>query len=142
MKPILLILLASLAIAGLSFCQSTRYTADQLPAKQIRWGSGGGFTGIESGYILLENGQLFKKEKNDGALTELPKAKRKTAENLFERCFTDQLLRMEYMKPRNTYYYLELADGNMVNRMSWAGEDGPEEALQLCKELNALLPAE
>ncbi|MEO6758357.1 MAG: hypothetical protein ABIO24_02805, partial [Saprospiraceae bacterium] len=72
---ILLISITLLATAALFlFCKQPKYSAGNFPEKQLRWGSGGGFTGQVNSYVLLENGQLFKIGKND-EMTELPKTK-------------------------------------------------------------------
>ena len=62
MKTIILAL-AFPAAAFLFFaCKQTRYAADNLPDRQLRWGSGGGYVGKETTYTLLDNGQIFIRE--------------------------------------------------------------------------------
>ena len=77
-----LIAIALFAVAAIfTFCKNSKYTADNLPAEQIRFGKGGGFTGIEKSWTLLENGQVFEKGP-DGTLVALDSAKKKTAKIL------------------------------------------------------------
>ena len=49
--------LALLCTAALfSQCKTARYTSDQLPDESLRFGKGGGFTGIAEGDIISFNG--------------------------------------------------------------------------------------
>ncbi len=40
-------------------CGTTKYTPEDYPDSQVRWGSGGGFSGQMSRYALLDNGEIF-----------------------------------------------------------------------------------
>lgn len=109
-----------LAIFG---CSSTRFTPEKLPARQIRWGEGGGFTGLAPIHILLENGQTFRRERPTDLPREEKKLKKKTAKSLFDAA---EALRNTpaFEHPGNRYFFLEFAtDSVHVTRYSW-GEKG------------------
>lgn len=106
------------------FCKNTKYTADQLPKEQIRFGKGGGIVGVEKTYTLLENGQVFEKVIN-GGLRGLDGVKKKKATALFRTAETLGLAKAGFQYPGNTYSYIEvpLADG--FNRISWGDNQHP-----------------
>lgn len=116
----LFIILVSIATAGLvlGFCKapSSSYTTDNLPEKQIRWGNGGGFTGKESQYILLENGQIFAGGATAKALDGTRRAK---AKKLFKTMEKIGLKSLEFQYPGNTYKYIEVVDGGKTRRIVW-----------------------
>ena len=106
------------------FCKNTKYTADNLPKEQIHFGKGGGFTGIEKTYTLLENGQLFEKA-TDGTLTALESAKKKKAQGFFKTAKTLKLDQIKFQYPGNTYSFIEVPAGEGFNRISWGDNQHP-----------------
>ena len=52
-------------------CSTPQYTPLDYPYRQLRFGSGGGFTGEVNEYALLDNGQLFSKPGRDTVFTPL-----------------------------------------------------------------------
>lgn len=123
---ITLIALAAVSTALLFwFCKHTRYTADNLPTQQLRFGNGGGFTGKETVFVLLENGQIFSKSL-DGALTEVAKVKSKKAKEQFDTATKLGLNMLNFQHPGNMYYFLEVpaADGK-TNRVTWGDNNAP-----------------
>lgn len=140
MKIILLSL--SLLATGLLIiaCKQTKYTADKLPPKQIRWGNGGGFVGKETSHILLENGQIFGRDIS-GNTTEANKIKGKKAKAIFKSLEALGLAKMDFNHPGNTYSFLEYQEGDMVQRVVW-GEKGAmvgKPIEELFGQLNGLL---
>lgn len=116
---IILIALALVASALiLWYCKHTRYSAANLPAKQLRFGSGGGFTGKETGYMLLENGQLFQNNPGAGPV-EIQATRRKTAQAIFKTAETLGLASLDFKHPGNVYDFIEFAEGDKLNRVSW-----------------------
>lgn len=138
MKYALLLLLAS-SLLYFS-CKQTKYTADKLPEKQIRWGNGGGVVGKEKSHILLENGQIFSRDIM-GTTTEAQKTKAKTAKTLFKTVETIGLSKMEFDHPGNTYSFLEVQEGDMVSRIVWGDKASSvgKPVEELYGALNALL---
>lgn len=126
-------------ILGLA-CKHTKYVAEQLPEKQIRWGTGGGFVGKEKSHILLENGQVFSRDIL-GKTAELGKTKSKKAKALFKTIETLGIAKMEFDHPANTYSFLEWQNGDMVSRVVWGDKNFPIEkpVEDLFGALNALL---
>lgn len=106
-------------------CKHTRYTADNLPDDWLRFGSGGGFTGVETTYTLLENGQLFQANSQGKGTTELPPCKRRDANKLFESAEKLGLLQLDFQHPGNTYQFMEFQDDGQSRRIAWGDREHP-----------------
>ncbi|MFN0215618.1 MAG: hypothetical protein ACKVT2_15280 [Saprospiraceae bacterium] len=121
-------------------CKQTKYTADKLSDKQIRWGTGGGFVGKESAQILCDNGQIFNRDIM-GTVLLSGKTKGKKAKTLFKTAEELGLAKLEYNHPGNIYYFIELLEGDMVSRVVWGDKKYPVEKSinDLFEELNGLL---
>ncbi|MCB0532242.1 MAG: hypothetical protein H6574_20260 [Lewinellaceae bacterium] len=136
------LLLALLCTATVfSQCKTTKYTPDNLPDEYLRFGNGGGFTGIETTYTLLENGQLFKSVSRQSETQELATCKRKKVKRLFERAETLDLANLKFMYPGNIYQFVEILDDGAMNRIVWGEKDNPvdENIKSLHEELMQLI---
>lgn len=122
-------------------CKHTRYTPVDLPAKQLQWGAGGGFTGKETTYLLLENGQIFKRDGVGALLQELEGTKKKTAQSLFKTADTLDIIKMDFMHPGNTYSFLEMRTAENAKRIAWGDTKFPvtEQMQNLYKQLMQLV---
>ncbi len=137
----LLIAVTLLATATLFwFCKHPKYGAGNFPSEQLRWGSGGGFTGRENSFTLFENGQIFKMEGKD-LVVEVDKTKAGKAKKLVERADKLELAKMDFQHPSNLYYFLEYQEDDMVQRITWGDPKFPvnEQVKALYDELNALV---
>jgi hypothetical protein len=101
------LLLFALIPFSLFSCKTETYTTSNLPEVQLRFGNGGGFVGAYTEYILLENGQLFKRSELDGPLEELPKVKKGKAKKLFKQLEEEDFLSMDRNAPGNMYRFME-----------------------------------
>ena len=119
MKIILVFISLSAAAFLWLACKQTKYTPGNFPDRQLRWGSGGGFTGKETTYTLLENGQIFTLA-GDGALTESGKVKAKHAKALYERIGTLGLDGVHFQHPGNTYDFIEVLSGDSLTASAGA----------------------
>ncbi|MBK8557024.1 MAG: hypothetical protein IPL65_15190 [Lewinellaceae bacterium] len=144
MKTLSLLLILCVTVLGFSLCKSNRYNTTNLPEKQIRWGTGGGFTAIEKTYILLENGQIFQPPVSlRDTLKEIkPAVKSKVAKNIYEIVEENGLSTLDYMHPGNLYSFIEVVNGDVVNRISWGDRNSapPEAVTSIYEQLNTLLP--
>lgn len=125
MRTILLLLSASAVVCLFFCCKHTKYTAANLPADQLRWGNGGGFVGKETTYILLENGQLFKRDGIKVDPVELAPIKGRQANALVESAEKLGLLKMSFVHPANTYQFIEFEDDGKNSRVSWGDPKFP-----------------
>lgn len=102
-----------------SACKSQVYSADQLPDQQLLFGSGGGFTGEVTEYILLENGQIFKKSSLKNSMTEIGHIKKRVAKKLLKEVAGLQLEKTAIRQPGNMSYFVCLKNGNTEYRSVW-----------------------
>ena len=102
------------------------YKADNLPSKQLIFGSGGGISGGVKEYIILENGQIFTRNSLSNEISELPKVKKKTAKALYQE-YEANLQSVECDDPGNLYYFLTMKDDTTkTHKMIWSGNgDAP-----------------
>lgn len=135
-----LLLLAFLALFFFTQCKVVKYTPDKLPTKQIIFGEGGGFTGIETSYTLLENGQIFKQVGVENTYQELKSIKPKTAKGIFEKLHSLQLYKMDIDKPGNLYYFLQEVNETIDSRVVWGAGDyvPPSSVISVFKDLKDL----
>ena len=136
----LLPFIALLSIAVLPACKTTKYTPEKFPIRQIVFGDGGGFAGIETSYTLLENGQIFKQVGIEGSFTELKPIKPKAAKVFFDKVNSLQLFKLDIDKPGNLYYYLRQVTDHLDSRVNWGAGDymPPQGLVSVYKELKDL----
>lgn len=132
MKKLLFLVVLALVALDFSCTPAAHFAANQLPAKQIRWGSGGGFTGKETSFVLLENGQIFRFKTLDGSAAELASANARAARGFFKKAESLGLRDMKHDRPGNMYFFIELRDaGTAPHRIAWS-----EQSLADSKALN------
>ena len=121
-------------------CKVTKYTPDKLPVRQVVFGDGGGFAGIETSFTLLENGQIFRQIGVEGELVGLKAIKSKEAKILFDKVNSLQLFKLDIEKPGNMYYYLRQVTDHLDSRVTWGAGDylPPQGLVSIYKELKAL----
>ena len=128
MKKLIPIIACSLLF--FTHCKVVKYTPDKLPTKQIIFGDGGGFTGIETSYTLLENGQLFRQVDAEGTYQELKPIQPKEAKVFVDKVASLQLYKMDIEKPGNLYYFMREVNESIDSRVTWgAGDYLPPKAL-------------
>ena len=121
-------------------CKVVKYFADKLPTKQIIFGDGGGFAGIETSYILLENGQLFKQIGLENPYQELKSIKPKEAKPFFDKVASLQLYKMDIEQPGNLYYFMREVNETIDSRVTWGAGDyvPPKSLVSTYKDLKNL----
>lgn len=107
----------------LGFFSCTRTIAtDKLPATQIVFGHGGGFTGMVHEYALLQNGYIVKIEKDNATQRIVKKIGKKKATTYFAEVDSMRLHTWLYDVPGNMYHYILLKrDGKKDNKIVWDG---------------------
>ncbi len=137
MKILSFLLIITLLVLLVFFsCKTTTYSTDNLPEKQLYFGSGGGFTGLVTEYLLLANGQLFKHPSPD-VFEELDKVKKKKAEEIYARYYEVGFDNLIFNQPGNIYYFIRMVDGEAENYISWSDRRPlpEEEMMAFYKEL-------
>lgn len=113
-------LLLALSFSIIS-CQT--YKVNELPDKQLIWGSGGGFTGVVNQYILLENGQLFFVDGLKNTTSPCTKQSKKSAEAFFATCDSMGIADMKMHQPGNLYYFITHKSAKSENTLTWGAMD-------------------
>ena len=130
----------------LGFFSCTRTIAtDKLPATQIVFGHGGGFTGMVHEYALLENGYIVKIEKDTATQRIVKKIGKKKAATYFAAVDSMRLHTWLYNVPGNIYHYIVLKrEGKKDNKIVWDGggndPHAPKNIEEYYKNLSAELP--
>ncbi|RMG86089.1 MAG: hypothetical protein D6714_04770 [Bacteroidetes bacterium] len=136
-------LLIFAAFAGLFFqCKSQKYTPETFPERQIIFGEGGGFSGVVTEYILLENGQLFKHSSlKPGEYEPLKRLKKKATKAIFDRLAELRLHKFDIDHPGNLYYFIRITDPEIDHTITWGAADYVlrEEIMDFYKSLRNLL---
>ncbi|MEZ4824793.1 MAG: hypothetical protein R3C61_00650 [Bacteroidia bacterium] len=88
-------------------CKSQDYNHENYPDARIVFGSGGGFTGMVSTYVLLEDGRIFDKAPTSESFSLLKKGKKSTAKALFLRIAEISQTNEPINIPGNIYYFIE-----------------------------------
>lgn len=135
------IVMSAWLIMALALSACKTYQANQLPATQLRFGSGGGFTGAVTEYVLLENGQIFVRESLNGDYQPLGKVKKERAKALYQTWETSGLAKKTFEHPGNMYYFVTMAKDGEEHRLSWGSHNHPagDELKAFYKECSALV---
>lgn len=122
-------------------CKSTKYTPEAFPETQIIFGDGGGFSGVVTEYILLENGQFFKKSSLKSGHEELKSLKKKEAQKIYERLENLRLHKFDINHPGNLYYFLRITNEELDHTITWGAGDYNlrEEIMDFYKTLRGLV---
>lgn len=121
-----------------------KHTVDDLPTTQLHFGSGGGFAGAYTEYLILENGQCFKKESLNDSYKSIGKAKKSATKALFSQWETAKLGAMDFKHPGNLYYFVAMEVEGQIHRLSWgaSGHSAADQLKAFYKACNALIPQE
>ncbi len=128
--PILISLLICIYILA---CQSQFYTPDTYTGRQLIVGNGGGFTGKETAYILLKNGQLFTITSQSQAPEFVKMLPKNISKELFQKLKQIQLSKLTFNHPGNIYYFIGIKDRHSSQRIVWGDNSfrAPTEAEEL-----------
>lgn len=135
------ILLSALVILLLIRCKAQEFTSDNLPEKQLLFGSGGGMSGASDTYTLLENGQLFHTNSLTDETKALSKVSKAKAKYYFKQLFDISFSEIQFDHPGNRYYFLEDRNGDARHRIVWGSTENevPAACTTLYQELVAHL---
>ena len=121
-----LVLTFSLGLLSSLLLSSCKSLEPKVPKETIviRCGSGGGFTGEESGYEVGPDGRIAVLRSSNRVETG-KKLSSDQVQQLWNNAELLNLKEMKYMYPGNTYKYIEYESNGVVNRMAW--KDSPRE---------------
>lgn len=140
MKPLFFLFLGSLLVLHLS-CNRSNYTPQHPSEQYIRYGSGGGFTGAKTTYILMDNGQLFQQESLSDTTLLWPRVKRKEYRAIFTSLTQMDSSLLSLQHPGNRYFFIEWIRPEKQLQATWGSSDyqPPAALLELYQELMNLV---
>jgi len=102
----------------LAACASTSQTSKtKASSEQIRFGSGGGFTGGVTEYCVLNTGKLYIRKAFED--TEKLKASQQDIDSCFAASEKIGFKAIDFNKPGNTYSFIELRSGDSIHRVTF-----------------------
>jgi len=113
-NTIFFLLLVCLLAACASATKTSKTTA---LSEQIRFGSGGGFTGGVTEYCVLNTGKLYMRKAFED--TEKLKTSQQEVTSCFEESEKIGFKAIDYNKPGNTYSFIELRSGDTIHRVTF-----------------------
>jgi len=122
--------------------QQTITTPEQFSKNIISFSSGGGFTGAETIYTILENGQVFSSSgldtKKFTLLSALPK---KQVKAIFEKTLQINWAKDAINDPGNIYHTLSFGTTKDMKKQVWGGgkQSPSKEITDLYYELNTII---
>lgn len=109
---ILLVFLSFLAAC------SKKYTAETIPSQRLQFGTGGGFTGQQNAYLLLENGQIFKQKDLEGKKFEtLGKIPVSLAKTMYKQAKTYEKVKLN--RTADLYHFITLKNDSTNLKWQW-----------------------
>lgn len=111
--------------------------------KTLTFGSGGGFTGLFSGYKIEGNGNVSSWSKKINMPNEesyLYKASEDSIRMLFEKIDATGFRKIRYSDPGNFSYFISLKEPDTVFTVTWSNNSLPEEVMQLNELLQTFIP--
>ena len=98
---------------------------DAYTGRQIRVGSGGGFTGFVTTYCLLDNGRLYSRQSSDTTYHFLGKQPTASTKRMFAAVETKcRIKNTRFNKPGNMYKFVQWKKGKHEYRVTWGAADG------------------
>ncbi len=101
-------------------CSTTIILPSTFDGKQIEFGSGGGFVGTVTSYILLENGMLFKKEGFSEAVSRISTIDANIAAQIFNNYGSLGLAKINVDNPGNVYKFIIFSNGEINHKQVWS----------------------
>lgn len=95
-------------------CASNRNNSLSSSVSLISFGNGGGFTGIETKYILNKKGELSVINRDTTMIKHVAKKK---LHDIFE--LTSKLENYKFSEPQNIYQFIEINYSSGTNRIVW-----------------------
>lgn len=121
MRPGYLCSLFSLCL--LLACSSKNMFPEKYKGDQIILGVGGGITGEVTSYVVLENGKVFTKTKDQPAPVYHTTLNSPFVSQMFENFKLLNLSEYTFNEPGNRYYFIHyITKGDISSQMTWGSE--------------------
>lgn len=116
--------------------ENTKDSKLQITGDKIVFGSGGGFTGATTTYVLSKSGQLLRQDANE-MLFQLKAFKSLDVENYFTKMKKCGIDKVDCNDPGNMYYFIEQVVDGKTKKLTWGGtnQKPPQDVKDLHGEL-------
>ncbi len=126
MVQVIRILTTISCLACLLACKPKKEFPQNDPHDQIHFGQGGGFTGMVTYFILLEDGRLFQRGLQDSSYTLMDTWKQGFTTQLFSSYASLQFDQVQHNEPGDLYYFIEYRRKNAPpHRIVWGRPGHP-----------------
>lgn len=129
--------LACFTLVLMAGCNPTKISPLNYEKQSILFGRGGGFTGIETTYKLLDNGQLFELKAMRSEAVKIKNISKQQTKQIFNNISMLGLDTKVLNEPDNMYHFIEVSHGDQTNRIVWgrAAEDNIKVFYQILMHL-------
>lgn len=127
----ILVFLAICCLVIVSSCSQTKEFPEKYKHDQIHFGQGGGFTGMVTYFVLLEDGRLFQRNLRDSTYTLSDRWNKDFVHQMFSNYKLFHFDELTYYEPGDLYYFIEYHQkGESIYKVAW-GKPGfrPDENL-------------
>jgi|GEM_PF-614852 len=116
--------------------ENTKDSKLQIEGDKIIFGSGGGFTGATTTYVLSKSGQLLRQDTNE-MLFQLKAFKALDVESYFTKMEKSAIDKVDCNDPGNMYYFIEQVVDGKTKKLTWGGNNQkpPQDVKDLHGEL-------
>ncbi len=120
-------------------CKTAAPISTASQARMLQFGEGGGFTGTYEEYRLSENGELYRFQAASERWIVHRILDKTQAAQLFLQADESDMTGMDFYRPGNITYYIELLTENTHYRVTWGSPSAfpPEKITSLYKALLA-----
>jgi hypothetical protein len=118
MRPVFLLLIFFLLVVN-SIPAIAQKKIEKYPKDIIYFGNGGGFSGIETTYALLESGDVYKKKGLQDEFVFITRLKPNETKQIFLNYEFLGLSSIEFNEPGNTYSFIEFSNPNTKHKLTW-----------------------
>jgi hypothetical protein len=103
-------------------CSHTKEFPEKYGRNQLHFGQGGGFTGMVTYFVLLEDGRLFQRQLRDSTYTYIyaDKWNQDFVTQMFSNYKLSHFEQLTYYEPGDLYYFIEYHSGKeTIHKVAW-----------------------
>lgn len=119
-------------------CTTQKLAKNSLPNFiEIKFGSGGGFTGMTNEYVLQQDGQVYKRISNKLSL--INRIQNSELENIEKKLVEMNFESIQLNEKGNMTYFIEVHTSTYTHRITWSDNTQNDSTKQFYKSLITLI---
>jgi hypothetical protein len=126
MRKLLFLFVLSFFLCSFFSCVSKKLNPLVYKKTSIVVGHGGGMTGLETSYVILDNGNVYILSKMGQEYKYIGRLKRNKVKQIFENYKLLNFELLELDAPGNTYQFMDFHKDGKNNRITWTHKKGDE----------------